>query len=199
MILGNRKKYIALAFIPVSIGILCFFIIQKNYSAPTLKSEEHAAGKDVEFPNIDVTQLSQSQRKLVGILKEEYQAQPSGTKYSQGVSEPWCADFVSWAFKESGTPLLNPNSKSWRIPGTATLRDYYKSKGKFRLANSGYSPKVGDIMLYEDPSPFGHHTNIVLKNDNGVITTIGGNEYGKIRVSEHGLTDSTGFIGYGVF
>ncbi len=151
------------------------------------------------FPDIDTSQLSPTQQNLVTLLKEEYKAQPQGTKYAQGVSEPWCADFVSWIYKKAGKPLVNPNSNSWRIPGTITLRDYFKSKHQLKLAASNYQPKVGDVMLYENPSPFGNHTNIVIKNDNGKITTIGGNEYGTIRIVEHTTPDKDGFIGYGVF
>jgi hypothetical protein len=156
-------------------------------------STDHAA-----FPQIDTTKLSSSQQKILAILKQEYETQPKGTKYSEGVNEPWCADFVSWIFREAGAPLNNPNSGSWRIPGTHTLRAYYESIGKFKPASSGYSPAVGDIMLYDNPSPFGQHTNIVIKNEGGVITTVGGNEPGGIRVFVHRAPDKAGFIGYGV-
>ena len=54
-------------------------------------------------------------------------------------------------------------------------------------------------MLYDNPSPFGQHTNIVIENDNGVVTTIGGNEPGGIRIVKHEKPDTVGFIGYGVF
>lgn len=160
----------------------------------------HSNEQDVtSFPYIDQSGLSDTQRKVVTILQEEYKLQPSGTKYSQGANEPWCADFVSWVFNKAGVPLSNPNTGNWRIPGTYTLREYYESAGKFQSAQSGYSPKIGDIMLYDNPSPFGQHTNIVIKNDNGVITTIGGNEPGGIRVVKHDKGDGAGFIGYGVF
>ncbi len=150
------------------------------------------------FPAIDTSQLTPAQQKIVLILKQEFDTQPGGTKYSQGVTEPWCADFASWVYKEANVPFKNPNSGSWRIPGVYTLQEYLQSVGKVRLANSGYTPKVGDLMLYDNPSPFGQHTNIVLKNDNGVITTIGGNEPGGIRVFVHTDPDNAGFIGYGV-
>ncbi len=54
-------------------------------------------------------------------------------------------------------------------------------------------------MLYDNPSPFGQHTNIVIKNESGIVTTIGGNEPGGIRIVEHATKDTAGFIGYGVF
>ncbi len=53
-------------------------------------------------------------------------------------------------------------------------------------------------MLYDNPSPFGQHTNIIIKNEGGMITTVGGNEPGGIRVFRHESPDQAGFIGYGV-
>ena len=153
----------------------------------------------MQIPEINTASLSADQQKVVNILKEEYEHQPDGTKYSEGVNEAWCADFVSWVFNKAGVPLSNPNSGSWRIPGTYTLREYYEQVGRFKSADSGYEPKVGDIMLYDNPSPFGQHTNIVIKNDNGIVTTIGGNEPGGIRVVKHDTVEGAGFIGYGVF
>lgn len=153
--------------------------------------------RHTQFPQIDSSRLTVTQQKIVSLLKQEYESQPPGTKYSEGVSEPWCADFVSWIYKQAGMPFVNPNSGSWRIPGTVTLREYYQSMGKFRAAGSGYAPRVGDIILYDNPSPFGQHTNIVVSNDGGIITTVGGNEPGGIRVFVHETPDKAGFIGYG--
>ena len=149
------------------------------------------------FPEIDIDTLDDQQEKIVSLLRQEFAAQPDGTKYSEGVSEPWCADFVSWIMKNAGYPFENPNSGYWRIPGTYTLREYYESVGRFHAADSGYTPQVGDIMLYDNPSPFGQHTNIVIKNENGLLTTIGGNEPGGIRVVTHTNRDGVGFLGYG--
>lgn len=150
------------------------------------------------FPNIDTAQLDASQQKIIQLLRQEYQAQNKGTKYSGGVEEPWCADFVSWIMNEAGRPLSNPNSGSWRIPGTYTLREYYQVAGKFKSGDSGYQPKVGDVVLYDNPSSFGQHTNIVIKNVNGVVTTVGGNELGGVRVYTHTNADKAGLVGYGV-
>lgn len=201
--LNQNKKillgiFIALIiFLAVVSGVV--FAQSRFNIFPQLMSSNFASKERIAFPQINETQLSEDQLKLVAILKEEYALNPEGTKYSEGVNEAWCADFVSWVYKKADQPLENPHSGSWRIPGTYTLREYYESIGKFRLASSGYSPKVGDILLYDNPSPFGQHTNIVLKSDNGTVTTIGGNEPGGIRVIEHSLNDDPGFIGYGIY
>lgn len=150
------------------------------------------------FPGIDAAGLSQTQSDIVELTKREFEAQPPSTKYSEGVTEPWCADFVSWIYKEAGHPLKNPTSGSWRIPGTYTLREYYESQGDFRPAESGYEPQLGDVAIYEDSPVFGDHTNIVLSVKNEVITTVGGNENGVIRVYENTERNYEGLLGYGV-
>lgn len=54
-------------------------------------------------------------------------------------------------------------------------------------------------MLYDNPSPFGQHVNIVLSvNNDGSITTVGGNEPGGIRVKTHVAHTKPGFVGYGI-
>ena len=191
----KNKKYYIIAIILLAAGVFLYRVkVHPKQPNVLAQTEVH-----VEFPTIDTSQLSSSQQKVVSILKQEFDSQPDGKKYSEGSSEPWCSDFVSWVYREAGKPLTNPNSGSWRIPGTVTLRDYYQSKGKFKSAASGYSPKVGDIMLYDNPSHFGHHVNIVVKNEGGIITTVGGNEPGGIRVYVHTPPDGEGFLGYGIF
>lgn len=183
----------------LAVGVFAFTRSRFNVLPQIISSSSSQSNTLTAFPEVATASLSDSQKEVLRLLKEEYKTQPAGTKYSAGVSEAWCADFVSWIFNEAGVPLSNPNSGYWRIPGTFTLRDYYEQAGRFKAANSGYSPKVGDIMLYDNPSPFGQHTNIVIENTNGVITTIGGNEPGGIRIFKHTTKDDAGFIGYGEF
>lgn len=151
-----------------------------------------------KFPDINDSRLSPLQKAIIAQLRTEYEAQPAGTKYSQGITEPWCADFVSWIMREAGRPLENPHSGSWRIPGTVTLREYYQAKGTFQPYGAGYQPKIGDVVLYDTPGFFGQHTNIVIKNENGILTTVGGNERGKIRVFKNEHPEKAAIIGYGV-
>ncbi len=187
------------------IGIAALFVIIIVFANsrfnifPQIIASTTTTNQKVEFPMVDEAELNPAQIKVMTILRTEYELQPEGIKYSEGVNEAWCADFVSWVFKEAEVPLSNPNSGYWRIPGTYTLREYYEQNDRFKAADSDYSPKIGDIMLYDNPSPFGQHTNIVIDTTDGVVTTIGGNEPGGIRIVKHTTPDSVGFIGYGVF
>jgi len=196
---NNKYLFIIIASALVGVGIVALVLVQNKFTIIPHSGSNSSLEEKASFPAIEGSQLTTNQQKVVEILKTEYTLNPSGTKYSNGIEEAWCADFVSWVFNEAGVPLINPNSGSWRIPGTYTLREYYESKGDFKLADTNYSPKVGDIMLYDNPSPFGQHTNIVIKNENGIVTTIGGNEPGGIRIVKHTKPDTDGFIGYGIF
>ncbi|WP_040738606.1 CHAP domain-containing protein [Nocardia tenerifensis] len=149
-----------------------------------------------EFPAIDESTLDPTQAKVVAVTAREFRGQGAGTKYAEGVREPWCADFVSWVMRESGAPLANPNSGSWRIPGVFTLQEYYASTSRF-VPVGDYRPRTGDVLMYDATSPFGQHTNIVLKSEAGVVTTIGGNEFGEISVHTFAPAEVPGVVGFG--
>lgn len=150
------------------------------------------------FPDIDTANLSPTRQKIISLAKTEFKAQSAGAKFSQGAEEAWCANFVSWIMHQAGAPLKNPHTGGWRIPGTFTLREYYEANGRFKSANSGYQPLPGDVAIYRNSPVFGDHTNIVLKNDNSVLTTVGGNEANRIRVFVNRDKQYDGLLGYGV-
>ncbi|RZK95402.1 MAG: CHAP domain-containing protein [Rhodococcus sp. (in: high G+C Gram-positive bacteria)] len=150
-----------------------------------------------DFPAVDTTALSPQQARIVGLLETEHGRQRPGTFFSEGVEEPWCADFVSWIMREAGQPLSNPNSGHWRIPGVYTLREYYESQSRFELAGGGYRPTVGDVVLYDNSSWVGQHTNIVVAVDGDSATTVGGNEFGRIRVHTVDWTTDSAVVGFG--
>lgn len=150
------------------------------------------------FPDIDTANLSPTRQKIISLVKTEFKAQSAGVKFSQGAEEAWCANFVSWIMYQAGAPLKNPHTGGWRIPGTFTLREHYETAGRFKHANSGYQPLPGDVAIYRNSPVFGDHTNIVLKNDNGVQTTVGGNEANRIRVFINHDKRYDGLLGYGV-
>lgn len=150
-----------------------------------------------EFPVVPRGSLDPAQAAVVAVAEQQFVDPGPGTKYAEGVVEPWCADFVSWVMREAGLPLVNPNSGSWRIPGVYTLQEYYEAAGRFEPAGSGYYPRTGDVVLYSDASPFGQHTNIVLVADGDTVTTIGGNEHDAVRVHRFAPADVTGIVGFG--
>ncbi|AOW92123.1 hypothetical protein BFN03_03815 [Rhodococcus sp. WMMA185] len=149
------------------------------------------------FPDVDRTALTTTQAQIVDLLETEHTAQRPGTFYSDGVREPWCANFVSWIMREAGDPLSNPHSGSWRIPGVYTLREYYESEGRYEPIGNGYRPKTGDVVLYDNEFRLGQHTNFVVTVDGDTATTVGGNERGKIRVHHLDWQSDRAVIGFG--
>lgn len=166
--------------------------------AAQLRNEFSLRRNSIErFPDVASELLSPQQAKIVSILRTEFAAQSPGTKYSQGVTEPWCADFVSWVMNQADAPFTNPHSGSWRIPGTMTLRDYLIQLGNWRAYGDNYVPQIGDIAIYDGNGPHGQHTNFVIEYTDGKLTTIGGNEAGEIRLQQHRLDDDLQVIGFG--
>lgn len=147
------------------------------------------------FPEVDTSALTSEQVTVVELVRAEHERQRPGTFYSEGVDEAWCANFVSWIMNEAGQPLSNPNSGSWRIPGVYTLTEYYQAQGKFEP--KGYVPSVGDVVLYDNSSWVGQHTNIVVAVDGDTATTVGGNELGKIRVHTVDVLSDSAIVGFG--
>ena len=172
-------------------------IADKLSSLINSTSFDRSPGESV-FPDIDTASLSPTRQKIISLAKTEFEAQSAGTKFSQGAEEAWCANFVSWIMYQAGAPLKNPHTGGWRIPGTFTLHEYYEANGRFKPVNSGYQPLPGDVAIYRNSPVFGDHTNIVLKNDNGVLTTVGGNETNRIRVFVNRDKQYDGLLGYGV-
>ncbi|WP_454195330.1 CHAP domain-containing protein [Nocardia sp. Marseille-Q1738] len=160
-------------------------------------SEAVVGERLTEFPRLDRSRLDPAQAGIVAVAEREFSDPGAGTKYAEGVDEAWCADFVSWVLREAGAPLANPHSGSWRIPGVYTLQEYYESAGRFVPVGSDYQPRTGDVLLYRESSPFGQHTNIVLRADAGQVTTIGGNEFDEVRIHRFTLADVPGVVGFG--
>ncbi|MCV7170971.1 CHAP domain-containing protein [Mycobacterium manitobense] len=147
------------------------------------------------FPAIDRSALSDVQVRIVEILQAQFETQPEGEVYAGGVTEPWCADFVSWVMKEAGVGLVNPHSGGWRIPGVYTLQEFYQSTGRFE--GPEHRPTPGDVAIYADGSPLGLHTNVVVAANGASMTTVGGNEEGAVRVRTVDIGPGLRLLGYG--
>lgn len=184
MVTGGLKLWAALCAVVVVVAVGVAALLVRDAGSP----------RDT-FPQLDAAALSPSARSVIDVLRAQYDAQPPGEHFSEGVSEPWCADFVSWVLNEAGQPLANPNSGHWRIPGVYTLQEYFQAAGRF--ADARHRPQVGDVALYAEGSPMGLHTNFVVAVDDNTITTVGGNEEGGIRVRSFTPGPAAGLLGYG--
>jgi hypothetical protein len=180
----------------VAAGVTTVTLLMPGGRADLHSATEQILGADRTFPTVDVTGLSPVRQRIIATLRTEFAANRPGRAFSGGVSEPWCADFVSAVLHEAGVPLRNPNSGSWRIPGVATLTDYFRSAG--RLRPSSYSPRPGDVVLYEPPNALGQHTDFVVAVNGDTVTTVGGNQHDGISALSFSRTETAGLAGYGV-
>ena len=163
---------------------------------PTIYFAVTTPAEKLEFPVFTDDSISEDAKNLLLRAKNEYENLKSGEFYAEGIKEPWCADFVSYLYKEIGHPFNNSNTGYWRIPGIYTLREYLQSINAWH-SESDYLPQLGDIVIY-DGGVFGGHTNIVVEVDNDYIVVLGGNENDQIRLDKINWLDKKyGIQGFG--
>jgi hypothetical protein len=78
------------------------------------------------------------------------------TDYTDGNSyEEWCADFVSYVYREAGYPFTNGERDGWDEYDA----DNIQYMGLTMHAASNYTPQPGDIAYFDYP---GGHVEIVV-------------------------------------
>lgn len=88
------------------------------------------------------------------------------------LSEPWCADFVSWAWRRAGIPV------GWGGLGTdyvPELVGWARLTGRWHKARSGYRPKPGDLIVYRAGGSARGHVGMVVNLRRGKLLTVEGN------------------------
>jgi len=100
--------------------------------------------------------------------------------YTDGnTQEEWCADFVSYIYKQAGDPFSGGERNRWDQYNANYVR--YSGNFSFHSASSGYIPKAGDVAFFDYP---GGHVEIVYKGgkkpifiygDSGTIDPYTGN------------------------
>jgi hypothetical protein len=125
--------------------------------------------------------------RAVQVAELEYAAWEKGTKspgssfleYTYSVEGDWCAWFVSWVYKEAKYPV-NDNEKPFYASVTQFKNIAQEPGGKFDWQpNDGkYTPKPGDMGVYQSGGEFYHINMVVSAKSPTVVTTIGGNEGG---------------------
>lgn len=107
--------------------------------------------------------------------------------------EPWCADFVSWAWRRTGVPLGFGGQGSDYVP---ELVGWARLTRRWHGARDGYRPRQGDLIVYRANGSRSGHIGLVVKTRNGRVHTVEGNL--EDRVKRRSLRpwhpDVTGFI-----
>jgi hypothetical protein len=79
------------------------------------------------------------------------------TSYTDGAPyEEWCADFVSYAYKQAGYPFTGGEADGWDESNANNIQNMGFVK---HSATSGYLPKAGDIAYFDYS---GGHVEIVV-------------------------------------
>lgn len=136
-------------------------------------------------------------------------------RYMGGRSEPWCAWFAAWCYREAGAPLpgdrighAGPGGES-PIASVAELERRIKLAARFSAAPLGRVPEPGDLVFFADRAGSDHgggavqrHVGIVELVTDGdagaTLHTIEGNIANKVCRRVHRLDDPR-ITGYGAF
>ena len=158
------------------------------------------------------SQLSQIRQNVVCIatneLKEHWLPITPTTQYSyyktytQGATEQWCADFVSWVYNQAGYPFAGGGG--WRFPGVIDIYNLGELNQKFHWhsSTSGYVPQPGDLAIHYDPTltnPY-YHVNLVVAVNTATqtVTYIGGDQPNPIApVTYYGTSNSNSVVSSG--
>ena len=175
----SRRRLVALLGITLSLAVVV---------AAVLLVQSHHLSSSTAFPTVS-SELSVKRQAVLNVAKAEYENPQKALVYSEDINEPWCADFVSWVFREAGYPFENPNTGYWRIPGTMTLLNYFYDLGVWHEYDPAVKPQPGDVVIYNHYGYFGQHTNIVVSVEGNRIITIDGNRSGGIGLSQFDWTD----------
>lgn len=113
---------------------------------------------------------------------------PDVEKYTDGRCEAWCADFVSWVYKEAGYPFTGGSSGGWRIAGGAALQGYFATNEIF-FTPGGKDPQPGDVIGFKASGSITGHVGIVKSYSGGTVYTIEGNASDCVRAREYSITN----------
>lgn len=120
-------------------------------------------------------ELNGANRIVVVARQEERKAEENigGQKYKDWyrLDADWCAIFVSWCADQCGyiNSEIMPNTA-----GVDVMKQWYEDKGLYHTKESGYEPKIGDIIFFGNGVS---HVGIVsdYNAEDGIVTTIEGN------------------------
>lgn len=114
--------------------------------------------------------------EIVAVAREELEISDEnvgGVKYKlwYGMDADWCAMFVSWCSDQCGYVEAGIMPKTASV---STMRSWYEQRDLFRIRESGYEPRAGDVVIFGNGMS---HTGLVVEYDpdTKILTTIEGN------------------------
>jgi hypothetical protein len=95
---------------------------------------------------------------------------PEVNKYTDSTLEYWCADFVSWVYRQAGTPFTGGSSGGWRIAGVSSMQSWFEKNANWTPNGPSANPQPGNIYTLSIS-----HVGIVEKVEGDTLYTISGN------------------------
>ncbi|MCW2955546.1 MAG: hypothetical protein JWO69_415, partial [Thermoleophilia bacterium] len=122
-----------------------------------------------------------------------YRRAVTGRGESPFVAEPWCADFVSWAWKKAGSPIGFQGRGTDYVP---ELVAWARLTRRWHWARDGYRPKAGDLIVYRTNGSMRGHVGMVVRVSKGRVHTVEGNYSDKVsrRTVKPWAANVTGFV-----
>lgn len=150
---------VILCFVILTSSILCVFATERTH--------EQIADAIIETARAEIGYYGDGSNKF----NEWYYGVPSGAA--------WCVVFLGWCADQVGVL----NTAVPKRTTCASMMDWYKNRGEYHTADSGYVPQKGDIVFFDtDGSGVSHHVEFVSESGyytdekgNTCIYTIGGN------------------------
>lgn len=167
--------------------------------------EGGGSGDDCDVPDGDLNAVVEvARREFERGAREEPGCGFVCDEYIDDGDEAWCADFVSWVFREAGVPFKpTPMTRmyfwrhDWQIPAVIGMQRWFRlgSHGSEFFTPDQKDPRPGDVAIYTG------HVNIVVAVDpsRDMLVTIGGNESDTVQQTSGTFSagTSSGLVGYG--
>lgn len=102
----------------------------------------------------------------------------------------WCAAFVSWCLRQAKVPTATALTEI----SCTRMTSWYKKNNTFHSRESGYSPILGDIIMFTEDGDI-THVGLVLGVKDDRVYTVEGNGGEQVATHSYSLT-STYVYGY---
>jgi hypothetical protein len=103
-------------------------------------------------------------------------AGPEVLRFTDGIAEAWCADFVSWVLRAAGRPFTGGASGGWRLAWTPDVRAWFAARGRYRTRDVAH-PQPGDVIWFRRG-----HVGIVVRADQRRVEAVEGNAGDAVRL-----------------
>lgn len=101
-----------------------------------------------------------------------YRRAVTGAGENPRIREPWCADFISWAWRRGGVRIGFGGHGADYVP---ELVLWARVSRRWHWARAGYRPRQGDLIVYNDGTSRYSHIGMVVTTTRRRVHTVEGN------------------------